>query len=131
MKDKAKMVLLCTFLSTSIGLAQDKFAEIGTQTYQTREHLLVRPKAPELPEIHLPLKHNRASIFKAQSPISTKEELYKELAQMRERYSPFLGDLAPKVKEMRQRVYLKSFYWRVETPEDVKDFSALAEGGGA
>ena len=130
MERKVKIVLWCALMYAHSLFPQDKFAKIATQTYQTREHLLVTPQAPELPGIILPAEHKRSSMFRAKSPIATKEELYQELAKMRERHRPFLRDLAPKAKAMRRRQYLETFDWRVGTAKDSTDFFGLVKGQG-
>ncbi len=110
--------------------AQDKFADIGTRKYNTRMHLLTEPKPPVLPNINLPVSNNPAAAFKPVKPMSTKEELYAELAKMKKQYEPFLQNLAPVPALTRTKIPLTSFDWRIETPEDLSNFSGTLKGEG-
>lgn len=109
---------------------QDKFAEIGTRKYDARVNLLTEPQPLVLPEINLPVTHNSAAVFKAINTISTKEELNVELARMRKHYEPFLQDLAPVPAETRKQIPLTEFDWKIETDEDLADFSGTLKGQG-
>ncbi len=109
---------------------QDRFAEIGARSYQTREHLLIEPKPLKIPDVDLPVNHNGDAVFHPVMPLSTKEELYEELAALREQYEPFLKDLAPGLTESRERIYLDRFGWRIETEADIKNFTGTLAGDG-
>ena len=50
--------------------------------------------------------------------ISTAEDVRNSLAELRERYSPFLKDFAPVLPETRDFIEFCEFAWRIETPED-------------
>jgi len=110
--------------------SQDRFADIGTRKYDTRLDLLTEPKPPILPNIDLPVSNDPASVFKIVKPISTKEELYAELAKLRQRYKPFMQNLAPVPPTTRKRIPLTTFDWREETPEDRSNFYATLKGEG-
>ncbi|HWS00550.1 MAG TPA: glycoside hydrolase family 2 TIM barrel-domain containing protein, partial [Prolixibacteraceae bacterium] len=120
---------LIFFVAKTIS-AQDKFADIGTRKYDVRANLLTEPQPPVLPDINLPLTHNPGSVFKVVKPISTKEELYAELTKMRNRYEPFMQNLAPAPAETRVKIPLTEFNWRIETPADPADFAATLRGEG-
>jgi hypothetical protein len=59
--------------------AQDKFAEIGTRQYQTRENLLTVPKPPVLPGKYLPVTNRKDAAFEKKDPMASSKELYAEL----------------------------------------------------
>lgn len=124
------LIFILVFLSCSQVFSQDKFAEIGTRKYNTNSHLLVVPQPPVLPDIALSLVHNPTSVFKAVKPISTKEELYSELAKLRKQYEPFMQNLAPVPVASRKQIPLTEFNWRIETPEDLGNFAATLRGEG-
>ncbi|WP_140939264.1 glycosyl hydrolase 2 galactose-binding domain-containing protein [Sphingobacterium lumbrici] len=125
---------LCSFLGLLLihfnVYSQDKFADIGTRIYDTRVHLLEQPKPPVLADVNLPVTHNPASVFKAVKPISTKEELYNQLADLKTRYLPFMQNLAPVPIGTRKQIPLSRFNWRVESSEDLLNFPFTLQGGG-
>jgi hypothetical protein len=136
MKNRTSMtkiisLLFIAFILISQGVySQDKFAEIATRTYDTRLHLLTEPKPQVLPSINLPVSNNPAAAFKAIKPISTKEELYAALGTLKKRYEPFMQNLAPVPAVTRKQIALTTFNWRIETPEDLTNFSSTLNGGG-
>ena len=110
--------------------AQDKFAEIGTRQYQTRENLLETPKPPVLPKKYLSGTNRKDAAFEKKDPISTSNELYAELDKIREAYIPFMKDVAPSMNEMRIRIPLDEMGWRLETEKDRSDFISTLQGNG-
>lgn len=131
MQKNIGLCLLVLFLLTGSNLfSQDKFADIGTRKYETREHLLIVPQPPVLPEIYLPVSHNPQSVFKIVRPLSSKEELYNELTKLRKQFEPFMQNLAPIPQETRFSIPLTEFSWRKETRDDITDFAATARGEG-
>src|SRR5215831_5220556 len=123
----------CLLFFTVFGstvMAQDKFAEIVGRKYDTRRDLLIEPQAPVLPNIDLPATNNTRSIFKVITPMSTKEELYQQLAKLKDYYKPFLQNLAPIPAATRKQIPLTSFQWRVETADDIKNFAGTLNGKG-
>ncbi len=121
---------LVVFATLNKSQAQDKFAEIGTRQYETKEHLLVVPQPSVLPEKYLPVTHRVDAIFEKEEAVSTSEELSVELDEMREAYLPFMRDMAPPITEMRKRILLEEMSWRIETEEDRFDFLSTLQGGG-
>jgi len=126
-----KFILLTAFLMISLlAVAQDKFADIGTARYSTRTHLL-QPVVPEaLPERVLPLFNNSKAAFKPVKSMSTARELEAELQKMRERFAPFMQNLAPAYESKRKKTELTFFQWRVETAADQQDFGSVLQGKG-
>jgi hypothetical protein len=108
---------------------RDIFAEIASQRATDRQTELVEPKPPTLPDIKLPWSAE-AKPFAPGEKLDTAEKLQRELARQRERYAPFLADLAPKMADTRLVVPLESFDWRVETEPDRKDFAGTLAGQG-
>jgi hypothetical protein len=122
-------VIFALFLSVS-AFAQDQFADIGTRVYHTRKHLLIEPQAPVLPDIELPSSNDPSAVFKAIKPMTTKEELYAALNELKETYKPFLQNLAPVPSLTRRQVFLNTFNWRVETANDISNFVGTLKGDG-
>ena len=108
----------------------DYFAEIGNRAQNNRMHLLEEKKPPVLPEKYLPFEKGKKSAFDEVKEMSTKEELYAELDKLKEKYIPFMKDVAPELKDHRERIYLKEFKWRLETESDRQDFISTLKGGG-
>jgi hypothetical protein len=126
---KRLLAIFILFFSV-FAFAQDQFADIGTRKYDTRKHLLIEPQAPVLPAIELPMSNNAAAVFKAVKPMSTKEELYGALAKLKETYKPFLQNLAPVPALTRKQIVLNAFNWRIETPDDISNFTGTLKGEG-
>ncbi len=117
-------------LATAYASAQDKFADIGTRKYDNRRHLLTEPQPPVLPDVQLPTTHNKHSVFQTVKTTATKNELYVELAKLKHQYQPFLKNEAPAPKATRQKIPLKEFNWRIETLQDLQNFTATQNGEG-
>jgi len=126
---KQLLTIFVLFFSAS-AFAQDQFADIGTRKYETRKHLLIEPQAPVLPAVELPASNNAAAVFKPVKPMSTKEELYEALAKLKETYKPFLQNVAPVPAATRKQIVLSTFNWRVETPDDISNFTGTLRGEG-
>lgn len=62
--------------------------------------------------------------------ISTQKEIDSELKVLREKYAPFIKDIAPKMDEKRSCFRIEKMQFRYETDEDLKDFQRLVEGKG-
>ncbi|HDS06008.1 MAG TPA: glycoside hydrolase family 2 [Bacteroides sp.] len=124
------LLVMFSLCMTAMVWSQDRFAEIGTRAYQTREHLLIKPQPPDLPDINLPAIHNSEAVFQPVFPISTGEELEEERKKLRRHYELFLRDLAPEMPLFRERTCLTGFNWRVETEADVKNFAGTLAGEG-
>ncbi len=96
----------------------DPFAEIAGRQHAASRAALVEPAPPDLPDIVLPWSEN-AIPFQPQPKMSTAEELRAELARQRQRYAPFLADLAPALPPTRIVVPLRDFDWQLaeEAPD--------------
>ncbi len=111
-------------------LQEDQFAKIGNMDVAVRTHLLKENVPAELPEKYLPMSNDKNSVFEPFDLMDTKEELDAELARMREKYKPFLENHAPSTEKTRERIYLTSASWRIETDEDKQNFSNILSGKG-
>jgi len=127
---KLYFCLIFVLLFTNSSFSQDRFANIGTGDYKTRENLLIVPQPPLLPNILLSVNNKKNSGFKAEKSISTKEGLYAELNKLRKQYEPFMRNLAPVPEQMRIKIPIKFFNWRIETPADKDNFLATLNGKG-
>jgi hypothetical protein len=124
-------MLCCTREMAAVAEAavRDSFAEIASQRVTERQAVLVEPQPPKLPDTKLPWPAE-AQPFAPGEKLDTVAELQAELARQRERYAPFLADLAPKMDVTRLVVPIESFDWRVETETDRKDFAGTLAGQG-
>ena len=110
---------------------RDVFAEIALQRQSSQEQNLVEPQPLELPEILLPVRKGYSSeVFKPQQKLNTAKKLDCELRRQRLRYSMYLRDLSPKSEATRIQLPLETFDWRIETEEDLKDFTCVLKGKG-
>lgn len=109
----------------------DFFADIATaRLAEQREFLTVPPVAP-IPDIVLPLAAGEAATpFPKLEKITTGEEMRAALCELRERYEPFMRDLAPALPRTRDRLEFHDFQWRIETQEDRQRFTELLGGAG-
>jgi hypothetical protein len=62
--------------------------------------------------------------------LDTQEELDSVLKQQRQRYAPFLKDIAPPLAATRDTILLPLFQWRAATAEDRKRFTDVLAGSG-
>lgn len=114
----------------SIALTADEFARIGNMTGATRVHLLEEKRPAPLPAKFLPVTHDPTSVFKPFELMDTQEELNAALARMREQFLPFMARHAPAVANTRTQIRLDEFLWRVETKDDIGDFTHVLQGKG-
>lgn len=93
---------------------------------------LIEPQPPELPQHFLPTEtHDPAAAFTPLPRLDTPKKLRQELAAYRERYQPFLQNLAPKPEPTRIRLPIREFDWRIATPQDLADFTGVLAGRGS
>ncbi|WP_341220177.1 glycoside hydrolase family 2 protein [Polaribacter atrinae] len=128
------VLFLCSSLLTLKIHSQEKesdfFAKIGNKVQNKRMSLLEEKKPPMLSEIYLPISNGKKNAFKEVKEISTKAELDKELVHLKNKFLPFMAQMAPELKSYRERIYLKEFQWRIETENDQKKFIETLKGGG-
>lgn len=86
----------------------DKFVEIA-EIKSARQEMLAEPKPIQFKEIICGLTNTDGKPIETQKKISSKEELLKELGEMRKYYEPFLRNLAPKCKVYNKRIKISSF----------------------
>ncbi len=131
MNDVFRLAFLFCLLTVNLKAQQpDRMAEIGNKPAAVRLHLLETPQPPQLPQIVLPAQHNKRSAFKPMQRLDTEQELQTALSSLREKYKPFLQNLAPELNELKTIVNLEKFQWRKETAEDQQSFQAVVKGEG-
>ncbi|HOJ11456.1 MAG TPA: glycoside hydrolase family 2 TIM barrel-domain containing protein [Clostridiales bacterium] len=107
----------------------DIFADIALQRIEYRDDELIQPKPPELPEKYLFADSlNSEAVFRPGKKMNSYEEFAKELKRVKNEYTIYMRDLAPKLESMRTGVTLDRFNWKIETPEDRKEFCNVLEG---
>ena len=87
----------------------DKFAQIAANGIGGRMELLEEPKPAVYPKKISVLEETSDIPVETTNKMSDKEELKAALDKMREEYMPFLRNLAPDVKNIRQRIDISSF----------------------
>lgn len=90
-------------------MANDVFANIAASGIGGRKELLYDPKPPKIKKKPCKLKAGEFTPISVEKKISTREELYEKLSEMREKYTPFLKNLAPEIKEYKERIELSEF----------------------
>lgn len=125
-------LLLTIWLCASqlIMAQQDRFAQIGGQSYALRRDLLIEPGPPDITRKTLPVSISKAFPISFSRPAETPENLKKELDSARKRYLPYLRDLSPLGKTGRRRLSVDSMQWRLETEVDRQDFTSTLAGKG-
>lgn len=111
--------------------SKDFFADIATAHYTSTRASLERPPAPEISELELAW-NTRAPEPRATAPrIRTLGEMESALDGLREKFGPFLADLAPVLPDPRSCMEFTTFDWRIETPADQQNFLSVMEGSGS
>ena len=109
---------------------QDRFAQIGGQSYALRRDLLIEPGPPDVTRKTLPASLSTALPISFARPAETAETLKRELDSARNRYAPYLRDLTPLGSTGRRRLSIDSMQWRLETEQDRLDFTSTLAGKG-
>lgn len=87
----------------------DIFALYAKMADNNSQDELVTPEPIPHEHISCTLKKGGVEPCTSMKKISTKEELYKEVAVLRKVYEPYLADLAPEIESTRQVFTLKDF----------------------
>jgi hypothetical protein len=111
------------------GKAPDVFEQIAQQKNATVPGLAGNP-ASKLEIKALPWDAQPGTGFTPAAKMTTQAQLDAELRRWRERYAPFMADIAPTMASPRRQLELKTFNWRLETPADQADFANVLEGRG-
>ncbi len=109
--------------------AGDLFAQIGKQKQVEPNGILEGKPLDVITNVLFPWDPQPTAGFTPEDKIDTQEKLEAELARMRERYAPFLKDLAPAIPA-RPAIKLEKFDWRLETKEDQTDIHHALDGKG-
>ena len=88
---------------------EDKFERFARQAQQASSGNLVQPQPIPFVKDPCNLSAGDLTAQPVKADMSTKEELYAALAEMREQYKPFLRELAPAIPNYRTRIDLKKF----------------------
>ncbi len=90
-------------------MKNDQFANIAASGIGGRSEFLYTP-SPEKRDIKIcKAKNGDFTPIKTNEKISTKEQLYSELSDMREKYKPYLNNFAPAVQEYKKITDIKNF----------------------
>lgn len=91
-------------------MARDKFVDIAQGGYGGRKELLHEP-APIAHETKRCLLQEEKEIrpIATVKKMDTAEELFAQLAEMKEKYRPYLADYAPTLRDERKRISLTEF----------------------
>ena len=96
-------------IKENINPENDKFANIASCGIGGRPWLLQENSPLPFEKKICTLEEGKYTPIKTIEKISTREELYSELEQARQKYSPFLADLAPPLELFRRRTCLNDF----------------------
>ncbi|MBP3360937.1 MAG: glycoside hydrolase family 2 [Clostridia bacterium] len=86
----------------------DVFAQIAANGIGGRDDLLYTPE-PEKFDEKICVLDKKQSAMNITPKMCNREELYKALSELKEKYKPFLADLAPKLGSLRDITEIKSF----------------------
>ena len=88
---------------------EDKFERFARQAQQSGSGNLVQPQPIPFQKNPCTLSAGNLTAQPVKPDMTTKEELYAALAEIREQYKPFLRELAPAIPSYRTRIDLKKF----------------------
>lgn len=109
----------------------DHFGAIAAGEIGSKRLPLVFPKPTPKNGVRLPLfPTNEAVPTAVPKKPDTREELDREIEELRIRYAPFLQKLAPAPETTRTTIDLKNFQMREACDEDLADFSRVLRGEG-
>ena len=107
----------------------DRFAAMALQPATEIRGRLVENPPPIFPKVELEAERNSPSVdFPLRPLMHTREEFRAALAELRQQYEPFLADYTPPMPATRARVELDAFQFRLEEPDDLRDFSRVGRG---
>lgn len=96
----------------------DAFAQIAKEGIGGRTELLSVPLPPQPPTHSVTLECCSSSPTEAAPKMQTHAQLQDALQEMRQRYAPFLAEVAPALESMRQTCTLSDFRWKREEDTD-------------
>ena len=108
----------------------DEFANIAQRGISFGDSSLVIPEPPFKEDISLLLVSGDAYKINFNKKMDSEKELLEELEKQRRIYEPFLQNHAPEHKDYRKKQFLREFQYRLQTEEDIKDFSVVLSGKG-
>lgn len=105
------------------GFYMDSFAQIAKSGIQGKKHLLQTPQPIISDYPPITLSDCRYAPHAVPHKMNTAQELYAELAKLRDTYAPFLQNHAPLLPTLRQTITLKDFLWQKEGASEWKNVS--------
>jgi hypothetical protein len=109
----------------------DRLAEIAAIKSDFTNRDLIEITPPPLIRRLLPIDAGGISAaFRPSPKLATAEQLHAELRRQRELFAPYLKDWSPPLEDVRIRLPLEAFDWRIETAEDRANFAATLAGEG-
>ncbi len=111
---------------------KDFYAEIASKKISLQDNRQMERILPaDLPEYPLlGWSGNNSHYYNRIHKISTQSEIKTELERLKEKYAPFILDVAPKMKEKRISFRIEKMQFRYETQKDLKDFQSVVNGKG-
>lgn len=98
----------------------DAYEAIAKNYSGWNKSILKRIEPPCLPDVTFPLSKGDIARFEPYKKIDTKEELYSELARLKEKMRPFLENCAPEIKETEKKIELNDFEHTVDGSEKTR-----------
>ena len=117
--------------SSNMDKNTDFFADIATAHFGSPREPLFVPAPALVPDVVLPL--TKPALYERRprhAKITSQAGVTSALAELRERYTPVLQDLAPALPTVREQFSVANFDWRIETPADRSAFAAVLAGAG-
>lgn len=110
----------------------DFYSDIANTKYQNRNSFPMERPAPVLLDKDKKLdwdkRHGRA--FTPMTKIVTEKQMKVAMAGLRDKYSAYLQDIAPKAVNARKRLDFSAMQFRYETANDQNDFNYTLSGKG-
>lgn len=109
----------------------DFFGAIAANDIGYKRAPLVFPAPTPWNGVSFPLSDaNGEKPLAVQAKMSSRAELDAEIEKLRQKYEPFMQDIAPKHEEMRTRTEIRHFDYRVQTEADKGELPSVLAGMG-
>ena len=117
-------------LGENISSNLDEFANIAQRGINFENNSLIIPEPPVKEDRSLLLVSGDAYKINYSPKMYSEKELLEELEKQRSIYEPFMQNHAPEHKDYRKKQFLREFQYRLQTEDDLKDFSVVLLGRG-
>lgn len=123
---------LTTYAQDGNQADKDFYAEIASKNISLQDDRQMERIMPvDLPEYPLlGWSGNNSYYYDRIHKITTQSEIKSELKKLKEKYAPFIKEVAPEMKEKRQSFRIEKMQFRYETKEDLVDFQSIVDGKG-